>query len=280
MNRIKKLFSLLLVAVFVVSNAVIANATDEKRVSLVNMSSEECFNTLLANGLEIPEGYKDYKNLEEFVKKIVSNVVSHPECEVWFNYTDANDFALAVREIVLEYENIQVNSILNCEKGLRSSYPLIYSTFLVEWIPTDATYNCYAYALGRQSLGRINPGAQDGITFLQSDLQTMTIDRLASFVAYDLQALGYTEITYGSALPSYQSGYNVIAVRKCEDDFHFMRMMSTGTWQHKPGGGAVMRYNYSSLTSGRWTNERIVYYQYYSADLYYDSDIIYIKYKL
>ena len=72
--------------------------------------------------------------------------------------------------------------------------------------------------------------------------------------------LGYSDITYGFSVPSYTSGYRVIALRKCSEDYHFMYLHSaSNVWQHKPSHCTPMIYNYSSLTSGKWTNEGFLY---------------------
>ncbi len=102
----------------------------------------------------------------------------------------------------------------------------------------------------------------------------------AKSAASDLSRLGYTNVTYGSTRPSYQSGYKVIAVRKCADDFHFMAETSSNVWRHKPGDSVELQYNYSSPVLGKWTNEALNRYGVKSASIEYTSDIMYIKYKL
>ncbi len=108
----------------------------------------------------------------------------------------------------------------------------------------------------------------------------MTIARLASIISYDLQEYGYTNITYSTTLPSYQSGYRVVAVRKCTEDYHLMNMYSSSIWRHKPAFTHILQYNYSVPYLGSWTNEGVINGYYFPKTLDYDSEIYYIKYKL
>ena len=84
---------------------------EDTEKSLRDMSAEECMETLIQNGLTIPEGYKDYQYLEEFVKKVADGTIEDPGRISWFNYTQAQDFAMEIRKAVLDYEGINENAL-------------------------------------------------------------------------------------------------------------------------------------------------------------------------
>ncbi|MBE5940337.1 MAG: hypothetical protein E7266_08060 [Lachnospiraceae bacterium] len=84
-----------------------ANDLVQNRVSLKDMSEKECFDTLVEYGLEIPEGFKDYEGKEAFVKRIVDSVLENPNCLSWYSYTESENLALMIRDIVLKYEGIE-----------------------------------------------------------------------------------------------------------------------------------------------------------------------------
>lgn len=159
---------------------------------------------------------------------------------------------------------------------------LQYSTVVERWFSSFESYNCYAYAIGRVTEGTsYNPGYFSGITIIKGgNFSTITLSRMAVIATYDLQALGYKEITYGYSCPSYNPNYRVIALKKDAIDYHFMYLYSDGIWRHKPGDSTILKYNYSSLTSGKWTNEKSYREIVYPSTHTYEGDIMYIRYKL
>lgn len=266
--------------IFILCVNVHVKAEDTEK-SLMDMSEDECLETLIQNGLIIPNEYKDYQYLEEFVKDVVEGTIEDPKCISWFNYTYAQNFAMLIREAVLAYEGI--DEIVLYDKGITpfadDRNKLQYSVYLTPWSERFLNFNCYAYAINKAGLGQINPGERVGIEYSPTTVASMTIDRMALLVTYDLAELKHTNITYGRNLPSAESGYRIIAIRKCTKDYHLMYMYSAGVWYHKPGVTAPLRYKYSSLTEGRWISEGLLREQYKSSDCEYDSEIIYIKYK-
>ena len=67
-----------------------------------------------------------------------------------------------------------------------------------------------------------------------------------------------------------------ICVRTGPDDFHFMRLDEDGSWYHKPGIRAIMRYKYLPTNSRIWTNEGYTRQGYHPPSVMYNSDIYYI----
>jgi len=258
----------------------------DEQTSLYDMSEDECFDILLEQGLEVPKCFENYSEIKTFAKNIVCWVIDDPSREDWFNFTESQRFATDIRQIVLDYENIEVkkNNYVSLTELIRVTSALQYSTLLYDrWVDTYSNYNCYTYALyGTCSVG-YNPGTLAGVYISSVDYPTMTIQRLASIVSYDLQELGCTNIYYGTSFPDSSrlgGNYKLIAVRKCDYDYHFMSMVSFGTWQwnHKPSSAVPMKYNYTSLYSGSWTSEGLYREGFRTGTTVYNSDIVYISY--
>ncbi len=254
-----------------------AYAEENKKLS--EMTEDECINFLKSQGTEIPKEYIDYIQLGYTVKEMIIYIEEHPEAEHIYNYTAKDELFTNVREMVLKYYNIEIenNSFISVYSA-KSAVTLQYSKALYSWNERFKNYNCYGFAINVNSW--INPGYMVGASYDANSISTISIERFANLAASDLSRLGYTNVTYGSTRPSYQSGYKVIAVRKCADDFHFMAETSSNVWRHKPGDSVELQYNYSSPVLGKWTNEALNRYGVKSASIEYTSDIMYIKYKL
>lgn len=206
-------------------------------------------------------------------------IEAHPEAEHIYNYTAKDELFTNVRETVLKYYDIKVeNDSYISAYSTKSAATLQYSKALYSWNEGFRGYNCYGFAIDVDAI--INPGYKLGVVYGANTISMMTIDRMANLAASDLMSLGYTNVNYGSTRPSYQSGYKVIAVRKCSDDFHFMAEISSNVWRHKPGLTVELQYNYSSPALGKWTNESIGRNGFQVGDIEYNSSIMYIKYKL
>ncbi len=264
---------------------------------LLEADDETCYSILLDAGLEVPDTYKDYIYLTDFVSTIAKKVVENPTVTNWYNYEEAQEFALKIRETVLEYIGYEETAVdsslltysLNSTMLSQSQYEYLlrYST-KVFLNSACENYNCYSYALHGGSVYEwFSPGRYIGLTITANELATMSSSRFASLVQYDLQQLGYTNITISTTRPSYQSGYKVIAFRKITDDYHFMWEYGNNVWRHKPGSSAILKYNYTSLTDGRWINEGLYLGNYATEEGIYASwtkeytgTVYYIKYKL
>lgn len=271
---------LFLVTVFIVTLMCMnlcAYAEENKKLS--EMTEEECIRFLESKGTKIPEEYIDYINLGSTIKEMIIYIEAHPEAEHIYNYTAKDELFTSVRETVLKYYDIKLES-----DSFISSYSTVslsalqYSKSLYSWNESFRSYNCYGFAINQIEI--INPGYKIGVEYDANTVNLMSIDRMADLVVSDLHKLGYTNTSYGRTRPSYQSGYKVIALRKSSDDFHFMAETSSNVWRHKPGLSVVLQYNYTSPESGKWTNEGIGRYGVQGGDVEYTGDIMYIKYKL
>jgi len=82
---------------------------------LLEADDEMCYSILLDAGLEVPDTYKDYIYLPDFVSTIAKKVVENPTVTNWYNYEEAQKFTLKIGETVLEYigyEEADVDSSL------------------------------------------------------------------------------------------------------------------------------------------------------------------------
>lgn len=77
---------------------------------------------------------------------------------------------------------------------------------------------------------------------------------------------------------SLSAGQSCICIRKCEIDFHFMKL-SSSSWLHKPGYSNPLKYNYEPSESRIWTNESYVAGTTSAPTIFYNSDIYYLVYK-
>lgn len=164
-----------------------------------------------------------------------------------------------------------VNSYELDESSYISTYQLIpnigeaggYTAGQYNWVYKNSgslNYNCYLYAIGRTSGGKVNPGYYSS----SINVKTCSISAFQDAVIADLKALGYSNARLTSANYVPTSGETKIAFRRTYDsngdfiDFHFMKYnSSTGYWYHKPGLTAILIYK-SDATSGSWPSE---YYQ-------------------
>lgn len=252
-------------------------ATENEKLS--EMTEEEYIEFVKSQGAEIPDEYKDYRELGSTIKEMIIYIEAHPEAEHIYNYTAKHELFTNIREVVLKYYDIEIksNSFISMYSNTATS-SLKYSRALYSWNEGFRSYNCYGYAI--DVIDNINPGYKVGAGYDANTISTISVERFADLAASDLRLLGYTEVTYGSTRPSYQSGYKVIAVRKYSDDFHFMAETSSNVWRHKPGDSVILQFNYSSPALGKWTDEGIGRYGLQGGNNEYTSNIMYIRYKL
>lgn len=279
MNNQKKFFIAVVVIFISFMCMNVYTYASEENKKLSQMTEDECVEFVKSQGAEIPEEYINYKELGSTIKEMIIYVESNPGAEHIYNYTATDELFTNVREVVLDYYNIKSDSFLTTS-NMASVITLQYSKPLGSWNFHYETYNCYAYAISQVEDHLINPGYKAGAGYDESVISTISVERFADLVQSDLRLLGYTNISYGSTRPSYQSGYRVIALRKCSRDYHFMAEMSSNVWTHKPGSSVILQYNYSSPALGKWTNEGVTRYGIQSGSIEYTSDIMYIRYKL
>lgn len=206
--------------------------------------------------------------------------------------------ATEVTEAVLEYYGIAGVSAYTTGN---SSSILEDNTVYGSWSDSYLTYNCYAYAIGRDDW--IEPGVLDW-TNQGNDKddyyynQLANIQTIAGWVKDDLESLGYTVIKVSTARPiiSVTDTLKLICVRKDEDgtssllgttyDFHFMKLEKDGNWYHKPGKTNPLKYKYTPSNTRVWTSEGYGYNALHTALCYsrnedktYDSTIYYNEYE-
>ncbi len=250
---------------------------DEKKLS--EMTEEECIEFAEAQEIEIPEEFINYGKLGNIIKDMIEYIELNPNAEHIYNYIPTNELYTNVRKAVFEYYNKRNVSVLKTYSR-SAAITLQYSKALNSWKYFFENYNCYAYAISAYNDGWIKPGYKIGASYSESSIYNISIERFANLVASDLNVLGYTNVTYGSTRPAYQSGYRVLAIRKCDTDFHLMAETSSNVWKHKPGSSVELQYNYSSPALGKWTNEGIGRGGLQGGNIEYTSNIMYIKYKL
>ena len=108
----------------------------------------------------------------------------------------------------------------------------------------------------------------------------ISIDQLADIVCEDLTAMGFSNISTSSTIPTINSSQELICVRMTRNvDYHFMRYdLTTDAWYHKPSYTAILKYNYTPSNNYTWNNECSYAGQVYPADIEYTSNIVFITY--
>ena len=152
---------------------------------------------------------------------------------------------------------------------------------LVAYDESMAIYNCYSYALGITNRSH-DPGSISQQSYNEANTDVYVT---ADFVKDDLKALGYECIVQQSNRPSYSSVWdNIIALRiqtqgGDSNDYHFAKLMANGSWYHKIGSYAILKFNDLPSNNVAWTNEYYDGVYYHRGDVTYDSDIVYFLYK-
>ncbi|WP_429373895.1 hypothetical protein [Paenibacillus sp. DS2015] len=233
---------------------------------LAELSSENLLDTLLDNGLILPEALEQDEYTENAVKTIVADIqrgVTSADV-IPYNYTELAELAKRVMD-VSEPNNISV----------LASYTLANSTVIGSWSSSYTGYNCYGYSIGNYVFQ--NPGYHSNQSFSMG----LTIANMADLVVDDLNVLGYWAFkttTKPSSLASYEK---VVAIRKGSQDYHFMKGDTSGNnWRHKPGGTNPLIWKFASPGHTIWTNEYSAYNVSNPGDITYNSSIYYIKYWL
>ncbi|CAM3324961.1 MULTISPECIES: hypothetical protein [Paenibacillus] len=231
---------------------------------LTRLSGEELLDTLLENGLILPEAFEQDEYTVNAVKTIVADIqrgVTTAD-RIPYNYTELAELAKRILDI----------SVQNNISAL-ANYTLKDSTVIGTWSNSYTGYNCYGYSIGVHVFQ--NPGYHSK----QSFNMNLSIASMADLVVDDLEVLGYwgyKTATKPSSLANYE---RVVAIRKGSVDYHFMKGTTTASdWTHKPGGTNPLRWNYSSPGYKTWTNEYSYNNVSYQGDTTYNSSIYYIIY--
>ena len=292
-----------IISLIIVSSLLAMTGTPNKSVTSVhastintydfeNISEKESVEFVLSHDIAIPTKLKESKNLGRITKSIVNTVINNYDCSFAYSYGAMQRYAEDIKNAIqctYYFSNKKENLI-------RDAYTLQYNTVKDSngnWVTSGGAwnsrwynYNCYAYSIHRNEETpfypswpyiQYQPGNMSGSgDFGSSD----SIDDLATIVKNDLEAIGYTNVILSASIPTITNSQELICVRMCEEDYHFMRYdLETNSWYHKPGSTAVLKYNYTP-------NNNILWYCEYSYEgeegsdysPIYDSDIVFIKY--
>ncbi|MEK3796006.1 hypothetical protein MKX42_30155 [Paenibacillus sp. FSL R7-0204] len=155
------------------------------------LSSDKLLDTLVDNGLILPEGVEQNEYTENAVKTIVSDIVRGVvnEDHIPYNYTELAELARRILDVS------------SSKSSAKASYSLINSTVIGSWSNSYTGYNCYGYSIGVHVFQ--NPGYHSGQGFSMS----LPIASMADLVVDDLNTLGYwgyKTTTKPSPLANYQ----------------------------------------------------------------------------
>ncbi len=253
-----------------------AYATSNGTSLLSDSPDSEILAFLTSNNIEIPDEFADDADLVDWIRDFIAQVEEKPNVPIVYSYTVSADFLTEIKVAVNGYYGRNALISMIDSAIVASAYTLQNSTF--HQAPSNMTsYNCYGYAIGETVFQ--NPGYHSGQGFNLS----MSIAQMAGLVEDDLRALGYDCVQVNTArypTQTLSSGAIQICIRKANNnrDYHFMRAFNGNVWRHKPGGTAILTYNYQPSNSRVWTNEYYVNGTAYEGDTTYDSSIYYIIY--
>ena len=240
-------------------------------VRLSMLDREELIEFLAGKNAVIPEELKSVD-----IVAMVASLEADPDLRYVLNDTKAVELIERVRAVVREYYDIPEEE----KAQIPSRYTLQYST-VYSWNTNMINYNCYAYALGKNTM--CNPGDFSGQQYDSDD----SIIELAVKIKADLNGtLGYNCVKTQANRPTTTSGWtNIIAVRKETiynylgvKDYHVAKL-SSSEWLHKPGLSAVLKFNNAPTNSVEWNNESYDGVMYWGPGIWYDSSIVYLSYK-
>lgn len=243
------------------------------KLLLSDMSASTYMQVMSDYDIEIPN-FGNYKDWEELTLVIIKAIEQNPTYDAFgISNPKTLQYANQVRDAVRDYYG--VSSIRDIT--LLPQYTLQDSTVFGSWSDKYRDYNCYGYAIGKTS-DFYWPGYFSGVSYNDFNLDD-SIYSLALDVKADLQSQSLNQkcVRVTSTRPTLDSGETCICIRKGPLDFHFMRL--SGSWCHKPGGTAILKYKYTPTTSRIWTNERSIEGVAYPSTLTYTSTIYYIIYR-
>lgn len=267
-------FALSLFLITCFSSAVICDDIDR----LSEMTDSDIVDFINDCNIELPTYLSSLRDEEiNVIRHWITEIENNPDKKFLYNYSKTINFLESLKEAVNGYYGISIN-----EQGFlpMSSNGLLDSTLeFNDW--TVRYFNCYSFALKRADCVR-DPGEDCGLTFA---INTVTPFELALYTQMDLKnVFGYDCVKITTSFPySLSSDETAICVRKGTDgyvyDYHFMRLYN-GYWLHKPGIGAILRYDYIPMYSRPWLHEGISWDGFLErTSLIYDSEIYYIIYK-
>ena len=245
--------------------------------------------------IDISDELAEVQGLAEITHKIVLTSFYYPDASFNFNYDElqcyAEDICAAVRAHMdlstytpqWRY-SLQFNKVMDEHK----SWVIQGGVYFEKW----RNYNCYAFAINRVDVPNFYQKG-NGFQYQPGDMSgagsfspyNVTIQQLAEIVREDLEAMGYTNVSITSTIPTIDATQELICVRMGPWDYHFMRYdFETNAWYHKPGDSAVLRYNTSPDDMVWYTEYSDGTGEYLSPDRtgvninIYNSEIRYITY--
>ena len=271
---------------------VYAKAMSYYNFDFSTISEEESIDFVEHHNIDIPDKIENSQNLGKITSDIIKMIASDNNCVFSYNYDKIQLYAENIQEAVISYMGDNSNIALLST----STYSLQYNTVKNSsgnWVTSGgawntkwSNYNCYAYSINRIE----NPQYYFSGWYIQYQPGNMSgtgsfddcneITDLVEIIEYDLEAMGYSNISSTLSIPTVTDDEVLICVRMFEGDYHFMRFdLESNAWYHKPGGTAVLKYNYIPNNSMDWYCE----YSYlgeegYDSSTVYDSDIYFIKY--
>lgn len=267
-KKIKKITTILLLILVFSSETFSAYAnnsyTDFSLETLNKMSGEECIAELKKVGYCVPDIYNNAETTALAVKTIITDLHSgHFSTAVPYNYTALASMALDIQKVILDNDTIYA-----------STYVLQDSTVYGSWLSSYLNYNCYGYAINKTS-AFIDPGHYSGRDFNMG----LTTYGMASIIAADLNALGYSTYITTNKPTSIASKEKIVCINKGTIDYHVMKgITGVNIWRHKPGSTNPLRWNYTSPEHKDWTNEYSIYNVSYPGTTSYFDDVYYVVY--
>ncbi len=277
----------LLPLILCISNSNILNVhADSYNYDFSNINEENSIEFVIKHNIDIPDKIKNSSDLGKITSNIIKTSVNKHDYVFTYNYDKMQEYADSIKEVVKSYSNTETLSI-------QSSYSLKYNTVKDSngnWVTSGGAYdarwlnyNCYAFSIHRNEP---SPFYSTGKQYQPGDMSetgsfstSNTILDLASIVKNDLEAMGYSNVSLTTTIPTITDEQELICVRMCTSDYHFMRYdLTTNAWYHKPGLTAVLKYNYTPNNDMLWYGESSYYGEESPNSLIYDSDIYFIKY--
>lgn len=286
----KFVFFIAVISLLVNICPLLAGADSTEAPSFAEFSKQDSMNFVADHNIEIPEFLLRSDQLASFTQSIILRSSKYPDFPFVFNHDETLRYAEAIRLAVRD-ELIASGEIATLRNT--TSYTLQYNTVQDsngDWVTSGGYYNtkwlyynCYAYAIERGEqpnfylTGRqYRPGDMSGQGTFDD---CADIDDLADLVREDLIAMGYSNISLSATIPTINSTQQLICVRRCGWDYHFMRYdIDTNAWYHKPGNTAILKYNFIPSNSYLWYAEYSDQGVESIANWAYDSDIVFITY--
>lgn len=254
------------------ANASDLNAADNATQTLCMISDLELdpsISFLSDYDIEVPVGFDSLESAAKFALEVVERATKDFDFSCPYNSPHLVQFHGSVLDATIDYYGLadeynSVQSIIPLEE-----YELKDSATIGVWKGIYKFYNGYAYALNQTSGLYIYPGYYSGVGSSEfgTAISAGKISQIVEWVKNDLQTSGYNykcikSSTALASVSSLSSSHTLICIRLGTNsttgikDFHLMRYIaSSGTWRHKPGDTAILRYLYTPTYGKAWTNE-------------------------